>query len=262
MLNSTFFEAAAILLREGLEAILVLAAIGAYMTRMGAENRLSALYGGAGAAVVASVAMAWGLAAFNNGVHNDLVEGFVMLLAAALMFYVSGWLFLKQDPRAWQAYLKEHTDKVVDGGTLMATAVLAFLAVFREGAETVLFLHALANTSGGWSSGLIAGLIAAGAGLCAIFWVVTKATKRLPLRPVFLVTSAFMFVMGLRFVGAGLQEFQEQALIGFHPIPWSDWLIALGLNASWEAVATQLAVLVVAGASVVAMLRTRDGATG
>ncbi len=253
MVSRTFIEAAVILLREGLEAILVLAAIGAYLTKLGAGNRLSALYGGAIAAVGASLVMAWLLAMFNNGAHNDLVEGVVMLLAAGLMFYVSGWLFLKQDPRAWQTYLKTHTDKIVDGGTIAATALLSFLAVFREGAETVLFLHALAKSSGGWTTGLIGGLIAAAIGLCAIFVVVTRATRRLPLRAVFLVTSAFMFVMGLKFVGEGLQEFQEQALIGFHPIPWSDGLIALGLNASWEAVATQALVLATAAASMLAM---------
>lgn len=256
MMQSTFFEAAAILLREGLEAILVLAAIGAYMTRVGAGDRLNALYGGAIAAVLASIGTAWLLAQFNNGVHNDLMEGGVMLLAAALMFYVSGWLFLKQDPRAWQAYLKEHTDKIVGGGTMIAIAMLSFLAVFREGAETALFLHALAKTSGGWTGGLLAGLAVAAVALVGIYVFITRMTQKLPLRPVFLVTSAFMFLMGLRFLGAGLQEFQEQALLGFHPAPWSDTLLALGLNASWEAIAAQVCVLAVAVGSMLAMRRT------
>src|SRR5262245_7675655 len=149
MLNAAFFEAATILLREGLEAILVLAALGA-LTKVGAGDRLKALYAGAGVAILASIAMAWAFETFNNGVHNDFVEGIVILIAAALMFYVSGWLFVKQDPRAWQAYLKQHTDKVVAGGTLFAVATLAFLAVFREGAETVLFLPSVAKSQGGW----------------------------------------------------------------------------------------------------------------
>lgn len=255
MLTTAFFESATILLREGLEAILVLAAVGAYMARIGAGDRLKALYAGAGIAVVASIAMAWALAQFNNGAHNDLLEGFVILIAAVLMFYVSGWLFLKQDPRAWQAYLKEHTDKVVDGGTVMAVAALAFFSVFREGAETVLFLHALAKTHGGWNASLIGGILAAGAILVVLYYVINTTTRRLPLRPVFLVTSAFLFAMGLKFIGEGLQEFQEQAWIGFHPAPWTEALVSLGLNASLEAVTAQMAILLVAALGVMAMHR-------
>ena len=257
MPNTAFVEAAAILLREGIEAILVIAAVAAYMTRIGAAEKLKALYAGAAAGVVASLVMAWLLERFNNGAHDDLVEGIVILVAAALMFYVSGWLYLKQDPRAWQAYLRERTDKVVDGGTLAAVGLLSFLAVFREGAETVLFLHALAKTHGGWNASMIGGLVAAAVALVAVYVAIAQTTKRLPLRPFFLVTSAFLFVMGLKFIGEGLQELQEQALLGFHPAPWSDMLIALGLNASWEALALQLAVVVAAVTSVYAMQRSR-----
>jgi high-affinity iron transporter len=255
MLNAAFFESATILLREGLEAILVLAALGAYLTKVGASDRLNALYAGAGAAIVASIAMAWAFETFNNGVHNDFIEGIVILIAAGLMFYVSGWLFLKQDPRAWQAYLKQHTDQVVAGGTLFAVATLAFLAVFREGAETVLFLHALATSQGGWNAGIIAGIAAAAAVLVVIYFVINNTTRRLPLRPVFLVTSAFLFLMGLKFVGEAFQEFQEQAVIGFHPAPAGDTLVSLGLNASWEAIAAQLAILLIAIAGILTMRR-------
>lgn len=257
MPNTAFFEAAAILLREGLEAILVLAAVAAYMTRIGAGEKLKALYSGAAAGVGSSFAMAWLLERFNNGAHNDLVEGVVILVAAGLMFYVSGWLYLKQDPRAWQAYLKERTDKVADGGTLAAVGLLSFLAVFREGAETVLFLHALAKTHNGWSAELLGGLAAASVMLVALYVLIGQTTKWLPLRPFFLVTSAFLFLMGLKFIGEGLQEFQEQALLGFHPAPWSDALIALGLNASWEAVAVQIAVVVAAAMSLFTLQKSR-----
>ncbi len=257
MLTPAFFESAAILLREGLEAILVLAALGAYLSRSGAGDRNWALYAGAGAAILASVAVAWLLELFNNGMHNDLMEGALILVAAMLMFYLSGWLFLKQDPRAWQRYLKQHTDRVVEGGTILAVAMLAFLAVFREGAETVLFLHALARTQGGWSAGLIGGILAATAGLFLIYFIINTTTRRLPLRSVFLITSAFLFLMGLKFIGEGLQEFQEQAVIGFHPAIDSGLLVALGLNPSWEAIGAQLAIVLIAMACIFAGRQTQ-----
>ena len=251
MLTSAFFEAATILLREGLEALLVLAALAAYLTRVGAEKKLPALYAGAGAAVLASVFAAWVFEKFYGGAHNDLMEGAVILLSACLMFYVSGWLFVKQDPRAWQAYLRTHTDRVVEGGTLYAVASLAFLAVFREGAETVLFLHALSKTSGGWGVGLIGGILAASVILVGLFYLIRNTTRRLPLRTVFLVTSGFLFLMGLKFLGQGLAEFQEQAMVSFHPAPAENFLRSIGLNPTWEAICLQLVVLAVAIAGVV-----------
>jgi high-affinity iron transporter len=245
-MNTTFVEAAAILLREGLEAILVLAALGAYLSRSGAQDRLAALWSGAAAALLASVAAAWVFEHFYNGAHSDLFEAVIIFLAAALLFYVSGWLFLKQDPKAWQDYLRKQADSAVLGKSSYVVASLAFLAVLREGGETVLFLHVLAKTNGGWTASLISGIVAAFAALAVLFWIIVKGTRQLPLRAVFLVTSLFLFLMGLKFVGEGLQELQEQALVPYDVAPGADWLMALGLNPTWEALGAQLAVATLA----------------
>ena len=102
---SAFIQSAMILLREGLEAMLVIAALAAYLDKAGA-GRLPALYAGAALAIVASIVVAWLFEVFNSGTHNDVLEAAIMLLAAALMLYVSGWLFVRQDPQAWQQMLK------------------------------------------------------------------------------------------------------------------------------------------------------------
>jgi len=245
-MSNEFFEAAIILLREGLEALLVIAALAAYLGKSGAQDRLAALYSGAGAAIVASLVAAWGFATFNNGQHNDIMEGAVIIAAAALMLYVSGWLMVRQDPRAWQAYLKEQAGAALAKQTGFAVAALAFLAVFREGAETVLFISALANTAGGWTASLIAGLVAGAAALVVLFFFINALARRIPLRPLFIVTSAFLFVMALRFIGAAIQEFQEQLIIPFDPIASAPWLTTIGFNPTWEAVAVQAAVVVLA----------------
>jgi len=125
-------------------------------------------------------------------------------------------------------------------------ALLAFLAVLREGGETVLFLHVLAKTNGGWTAPLVSGIVTAFAILAVLFWVIVYTTRRLPLRAVFLVTSLFLFLMGLKFIGEGLQEFQEQALVPNDMAPGAGWLTALGLNPTWEALGAQLAVVAVA----------------
>ena len=136
-MSSAFIQAAVILLREGLEAMLVIAALAGYLTKAGAGHRIQALYGGALAAVGASFVAAWLFAVLNSGDHSDVLEGIIILLAAALMLYVSGWLMVKQDPRGWQDYLAHKADQALSQDTIWAVGALAFFAVFREGAETV-----------------------------------------------------------------------------------------------------------------------------
>ena len=205
------------------------------------------MYGGAAAAVIASLIAAWVFQVFNNGMHSDIFEGVVMILAAALMLYVSGWLLLRQDPKAWQGYLQVQADAALAKRTGMAVGALAFLAVFREGAETVLFVHALANSSGGFSMELIAGLAAAALGLVVLFFVINSVARRIPLRPLFIVTSAFLFLMALKFIGHAIQEFQEQQYISYTDIGKAGpWLDTLGLNPTVEAVAVQVLVIVCA----------------
>lgn len=251
---SVFFQSLVILLREGLEAMLVIAALGAYMSTTGQRERLVWLYGGAGLAIVASLITAWAFEVFNNGAHDDVLEAVVILFAAALMLYVSGWLFLRQDPRAWQSYLKGKIDTVAaaDSGGL-AAAGLAFLAVFREGAETALFIHALAKAEGGWSLTLVAGLLVAAAALVALFFVINVLARRLPLRPVFVVTSAMLFIMGVKFIGEAVQELQEQQILSYTPIKvGSEWLSAVGFNPTAEALVAQAVVIAVTVLSVIA----------
>jgi high-affinity iron transporter len=180
-----------------------------------------------------------------------------MLLAAILMLYMSGWLFLRQNPTAWNATLHRSAERAISSGTSLSLASIAFLAVFREGGETVLFLHALARSSGGWSAGLNFGLLAAFAGLFVLYATMQWLAVRLSLRPVFLLTSAFLFLMGLRFIGGAIQELQEQAIISYDALAAPDWLIPLGVNPTWEAIAAQLAVASVAVGSTLAMYHRR-----
>jgi high-affinity iron transporter len=201
---------------------------------------------GALAAIAASMAAAIALALFNNGAHDDRIEAIVMAVAAVLMLYMSGWLFLKQNPARWAADVKRAADKALAAPGALALGGVAFLAVFREGAETVLFVQAIANTSGGWSAGLFTGLAGAAAILIVAFIAMQKLALQLPLRPVFLATSAILFVMGLRFVGAALQELQEMGVVDVTPSPLSETLTSLGFNGSWQALAFQAFIALVA----------------
>ncbi|MBR1215754.1 FTR1 family protein [Bradyrhizobium sp. JYMT SZCCT0180] len=242
-MSSAFIQAAVILLREGLEAMLVIAALAGYLRKVGSAHRVGALYGGALAAVGASFIAAWLFAVFNSGDHSDVLEGVIILFAAALMLYVSGWLMVKQDPRGWQEYLAHKADSALAQDTVWAIGALAFLAVFREGAETVLFINALAKTEGGWSAGLFGGLAAAAVGLAVLFYFINMIAQKIPLRPLFVVTSAFLFAMAIKFIGEAVQEFQEQAIITVTDFKGSAFFSAIGLNPSVEALSIQALVI-------------------
>src|ERR1700754_3030490 len=254
-MSNAFVQAAVILLREGLEAMLVIAALAGYLRKVGGGHRIAALYGGALAAIGFSLVAAWLFAVLNSGEHSDVLEGVIILVAAGLMLYVSGWLMVKQDPKGWQDYLAHKAEGALAQDTVWAVAALAFLAVFREGAETVLFINALATTEGGWSAGLFAGLGAATVGLVVLFYFITLIARKIPLRPLFIITSAFLFAMAIKFIGEAIQEFQEQSILPFTELKSLRWLDAIGFNPTLEAISLQLLVVVFALATYSVVVR-------
>jgi high-affinity iron transporter len=256
---SAALQSGSILLREGLEAMLIIAALAGFLHRAGAVHQLKALYVGAALAIVASLGMAAVFAVYFDGAHDDRIEAVILVIAAVLMLYMSGWLFLRQDPRAWNAEIRRSAERALSSGTLISLASISFLAVFREGGETVLFLYALAGTSGGWSFGLVAGLVGATACLVVLYVLMQWLAVRLPLRPVFLATSALLFVMGLRFIGGAVQEMQEQQIIPHDGVAMPDWIVSLGVNPSWEALGAQAVIALIAVASTLVLHFRRPG---
>ena len=252
---SIALQSGTILLREGLEALLILAVIAAFLNRSGASaSQKASVYWGGGVAIVASLLTAMIFNAFYDGAHDDRIEAGVLFLAAGLLFYMSGWLLLRQDPKVLKQDLEKGASKALSNGTTFSIAALSFFAVFREGAETILFLHALASTTGGYNVSFIAGLVIATAVLAFLFIAMQSLAMRLPLRPVFLLTSAFLFIMGLRFVGAGIQEMQEMDWIGLHNVFIPTGLDIVFVNASWEAIGLQLAIGSVAALSALGLM--------
>ena len=107
----------------------------------------------------------------------------------------------------------------------------------------MLFINALASAEGGWSAGLFAGLGAATVGLAVLFYCINLIAQKLPLRPLFIITSAFLFAMAIKFIGEAVQEFQEQSILPFTELKSLKWLEAIGLNATLEALSAQLLVV-------------------
>ena len=233
------------LLREGFEAILVVTALTTYLRRQGAEQQLSVVYLGIGLAVVASLLTAWLFTAVFSlsGAAQEALEGVTMLLASAVLFYVSYWLISKSESARWQAWIQGQINKALTRGSLFALGFAAFLAVYREGAETVLFYHALAGQAEGQQAALLLGFVAASLGLFVIYWLMKTASLKLPLGLFFSVTAALLYYLAVTFAGNGILELQEAGWVGITPVNWLPRIGWLGLHPTLETFAAQLLLL-------------------
>ena len=212
----TFLTAFGLLVREGLEAILVIVAIVAYLIKTGNRNMLKGVYLGSFAAVIASVILAWALETLmgeQSGVARELLEGWTMFLAVAVLFYVSNWMLSKADNIAWENYISGKVQQSIDSKSQWTLIFAAFIAVMREGAELILFYSA-AFTGGMSNPAYIAYGIAAGVLVLVIVWVCFRYfSVRLPLRAFFMFTSILLFLMCISFMGKGVVELTEADVI-------------------------------------------------
>jgi high-affinity iron transporter len=210
-----------IIVREGLEAVLLIAALLAYLTASGASRiTRRRIWAGAGAGVVATM-VTWVIASTLipvGGASRELVEGITAIAAVCVLLYVSHWLFQKTYIHDWKTYLRDHLGQAVTHGSTLAMVGLAFAAVYREGFETVLFYQALLFDVGGRSvwAGFLPGL----ALISFVGWIVIQAGVKLPLKRVFAVTNTILLYLSFVFLGKGIFNLQESGIFAAHPISW------------------------------------------
>ncbi len=245
-----FAESLLLILREGFEAILVIGAIMAVLARAGATQRRRTVRLGIVAALVASLLTAalieW---IFRIGpAQQEALEGGVMLLAAATLFYVSYWLISKVEIAAWTRFVKGKIQRAVESGSALALAGVAFLAVYREGFETVLFYKALYMTGGGGGGGaaaVTAGLLAGLAALLGVYVGIERFGLKVPMRPFFAVTGATLSYLSFVFAGQGVRELQHGGYVAVTPIPGAPHSAFFGVYPTVETLMVQ-AVIVLA----------------
>lgn len=211
----TFTTAFVLLLREGLEAILVIVAIIAYLVKTGNKKMCKSVYLGVVAAIIASMLLAWILDVVlgGSGVAQELIEGWTMFLAVAILFYVSHWMLSKSEAEAWQKYIDDKVQQSIDKKSQATLVFAAFLAVLREGAELILFYKA-AFSSGRSNPYYITYGIVVGTLVLAVIYVLFRyTTVKLPLKPFFIFTSVLLFLMCISFMGKGVMELTEANVI-------------------------------------------------
>jgi high-affinity iron transporter len=243
-----FVQSFIILLREGLEAILIVGALMTFLAKMGAAHRKRDIHIGVGAAVGASLVTAVALETIFvlSPAHREALEGGTMVLATAVLFYVSYWLLSKMEVVKWNHFVKGKVQDALDSGSALALASAAFLAVYREGFETVLFYKALFVAGADGTMPVVAGILAGSVVLCGVYIAINRFGVRLPLKPFFAVTSAFLYYMAFVFAGKGIAELQEGALIGTTILPWAPRIPALGIYPTAESLGAQAILIALA----------------
>src|SRR5690606_11143551 len=243
--GASFAAAFAILLREGLEALLVVIAMIALLRKAGRSEMLPWVHGGWASALVAG-ALTWALATWVleiSGASRELSEGFGALLAAVVLVWVGIWMHGKSHVDAWQRYVHDRLGRVLGRGSGLLLLGLVFVVVYREVFETILFFAAL------WGQGSRGSVLAGGAtgalALAVVGWALMRYSRRLPIAQFFRYSSILIAVLAVVLAGKAVSALQEA---GYVPVAWLDgWPRAelLGLYPTLQGVAAQAAVVLV-----------------
>lgn len=227
----TMLDVITIILREGLEALLVVIALLGFIKKSGHEDKKVWIFGGVGIGLGVSVVLAVIIKVlFTSGTfgnNNFLISGWTGVFAAVMLIYVSYWLHSKSSAKEWQNYIGNQSSKALATGSLFSLGFLAFLAVFREGTETVLFYIGMASSISLYT--LLLGVLIGAGILVLIAFLILRFGLRIPMRPFFIVSSLLVFYLGFKFTGMGINGLQ---LAGILPANTSDALPTI----SWLAV--------------------------
>ncbi|HYQ37816.1 MAG TPA: cytochrome c/FTR1 family iron permease [Pseudomonas sp.] len=222
----SFLSALLILVREGVEAILVLAAILAYLNKTGQGEAARSVHIGWGLAILAGI-VTWAVAAYVidvSGTQRELLEGGSALFASVVLLWVGVWMHDRRHAAAWQDYIK---NSLVGSGGRFGFALLAFISIYRELFEIILFYETLWLQAGPAGHGMVLGGSAAALVLLlGLAWLILRGSRKLPLSTFFGVNAVLLCALSVVFAGHGVVALQEAGVLATHPVPFFefDWL--------------------------------------
>ena len=253
---ATFIACFTIILREGFEAILVVGAIVAYLLKSQnsdeeKKRQVRPVYAGAILGIVASFISAWILnqVKLANSASQEVIEGVTALIAVVVLYWVSNWMVSKSESEAWSSYIKSKVASSSARGSIFALAFTSFLAVYREGAEVILFFQPM--LAGGDRRMVWMGFVIGCICLVFVYLAIRFLSFRIPLKPFFIGTSILMFIMSIAFLGSGIKELIEGDVITMTSPPWVSWIPSnpvleiLGIYPTVQTVVPQILLLVV-----------------
>ena len=243
----TFVDAMFILLREGVEALLIVLALVSSLKATNQKKGLRWVYTGAAAGILASVIIAFMLQALfpavSSGTNREILEGFVGIFAVVMMIGIGFWLHSKSSLKSWKNYIDRKMDVVLSTGSFISMFVLSFLAVFREGAETILFyvgilpLISLQN--------LIIGVVSAILILIVIALVLIYASSKIKIHQVFFVLTWTIYFLAFKMLGTSIHMLQVVGILPLHVIRFIPTVEVLGIYANIEVFVSQLILIII-----------------
>lgn len=244
--TASFAGSFIILVREGLEALLVVAAIAAFLIKTGKREGLRYVHAGwLGALALGGVT--WWISRnliSIGGAERELTEGFAALVAAGMLFYVGFWMHSKSQAQRWRQFIEGSVQRALGRSTLWGLAGLSFLAVYREAFETVLFYESLWAQSGPQGGlPILGGLLSGTVVLALLAWLVLRAGHRLPLRQFFSWSAVFLLVLAIVFAGKGVAALQEAGKIPVNALDFVPRIELLGVYPNAETLGVQLLML-------------------
>ncbi|BAH46716.1 conserved hypothetical membrane protein [Brevibacillus brevis NBRC 100599] len=243
----TAWDAGLILFREGLEAILIIVSLLTVLNKSGNADKRKWIWSGSIAGIVVSAILAVILSVvFSNlstGNSRETIEGVTGLVAVFFMVTIGAWLHKKSNLQAWNQFVEKSIGSSLATGALWSLSFTAFLAVAREGAETIIFYMGMAATIS--MTDLMIGILSALVVLAVIGFVIIKLSARIPVRPFFFVASLLLYYMAFKFVGVSIHALQVTGSLSAHSSDYLLYAPTLGIYASWETTIPQLIVLVI-----------------
>ncbi|HEY1269400.1 MAG TPA: cytochrome c/FTR1 family iron permease [Candidatus Binatia bacterium] len=240
-----FINALFIILREGLEVALILAAMLAMLKRMGATEAMRYIHLGWILAVAAGLVTWVAAQTFLNvsGSHRETMEGFTTLVAAIVLFYVGYWLHTKSEAKKWQAFIHDKVQGALSHNRLIALAGVSFFAAYREAFEVVLFYQALWLQSGSNPKPVLGGFLTGVLALCVVVFVLFRVGLRIPIKYFFGTAGLLLYLLALVFAGQGVRTLQATGLFSVTPLPFPPQVSALGIYPTVETLVAQAIVL-------------------
>ncbi|WNS82291.1 FTR1 family protein [Domibacillus sp. DTU_2020_1001157_1_SI_ALB_TIR_016] len=243
----TWWDAALVLLREGLEAVLILSALLAFLSKTGQERAKKWIWLGAGGGILASVAAAVLLSQVFTGLAGaagrEYMEGLTGIAAVVMMIGVGTWLHGKSNIAKWNAFVKQSVGKAAASGSILSFAFISFLSVFREGAETIIFYAGMAPD-------MSAGALAAGIALAffivsAVGLIVIKYSVRVPMRLFFTGAALLIYVLAFKILGKSIHSLQVAGVIDTHTASAVPFIDVIGLYPTLETMLPQIILLII-----------------
>ncbi|MCE3256629.1 MAG: putative cytochrome c, class I:Iron permease precursor [Nitrobacter vulgaris] len=236
-----FLNSALIILREGLEAALILAAIITMLKVMGTTDAIRYIHLGWVLALFCGV-LTW-LAAQTvltlSGQHRESMEGFISIFAAAALFYVGYWLHTRSEAKRWHAFIQDRVQNVLSSKRILGLVGISFFAVYREAFEVVLFYQALWLQNAESHQAIIGGFLAGVVALLAATLAIFKLGVRIPLKYFFGITGTLLYIMAFIFAGMGINQLQAAGWVPATPVEFPPAVPLLGIYPTMETLAVQ-----------------------